>query len=252
MSTDTAPALRTLRMVVEYDGTDFCGWQRQRADRTVQQCIEEAFEKMLGHPVAVRGAGRTDAGVHAQGQVAAVDLVERIPTLGFLRGLNSHLPHDVAILEVAEAADGFDPRRAARGKIYRYSIWNHPIRSAIQRRVTWHIKRPLNVQLMRDAAARLEGEHDFRAFRAADCERPSTRRTMRRVHVSRSGALITIEVEGTAFLKNMVRIMAGTLVGAGHGAISLARIDEAFIRGERTCAGVTAPPMGLCLAQVIY
>lgn len=244
--------VRTLRMLVEYDGTDFCGWQRQKSDRTVQQCIEESFETMLGHPVAVRGAGRTDAGVHALGQVAAVDLVERIPTFGFLRGLNAHLPHDVAILEVSEAPLGFDPRRAARGKIYRYSIWNHPVRSAMQRRVTWHVKRPLDVELMRQAAARLEGEHDFRAFRAADCQRPSTRRQMRRVLVRRSGALITIEVEGTAFLKNMVRIMAGTLVGAGRGEISPAQIDEAFITGERTLVGVTAPPMGLCLVQVIY
>ena len=252
MNSDQGVVSRTLRMVVEYDGTDFCGWQRQRSDRTVQQCIEEAFAKMLGHAVAVRGAGRTDAGVHAQGQVAAADVQETIPPFGFLRGLNAHLPHDVAIVDVAEATPAFDPRRAARGKIYRYSIWNHPVRSALQRRTTWHVKRPLNVHLMREAAERLEGEHDFRAFRASDCERPSTRRQMRRVHVFRNGALITIEVEGTAFLKNMVRIMAGTLVGAGHGAISLARIDEAFITGERTCAGVTAPPMGLCLAHVIY
>src|SRR4028119_1021746 len=109
MPDEEIPPLRTLRMVVEYDGTDFCGWQRQRSDRTVQQCIEEAFEKMLGHGVAVRGAGRTDAGVHALGQVAAADVVETIPTFGFLRGLNAHLPHDVAIVDVAEATPAFDP-----------------------------------------------------------------------------------------------------------------------------------------------
>jgi tRNA pseudouridine38-40 synthase len=184
--------------------------------------------------------------------VAATDLHEKIPAYGFLRGLNAHLPHDVAVVDVTDAAFGFDPRRAARGKIYRYSIWNHPVRTSLQRRTTWHVKRALNVEWMRQAAARLEGEHDFRAFRAADCQRLSTRRNMRRVHIRRTGALITIDVEGTAFLKNMVRIMAGTLVAAGWGEISPAQIDEAFITGERTLAGVTAPPMGLCLVQVIY
>lgn len=252
MSAGPDPVTRTLRLLVEYDGTAFCGWQRQASDRTVQQSIEEAFEAMLGHPVAVRGAGRTDAGVHAHGQVAAADVVERIPVLGFQRGLNAHLPRDVAIVEVSEAAPGFDPRRHARGKIYRYTLWNHPTRSPLNERTAWHVKRPLNLALMRQAAARLEGEHDFRAFRAADCQRPSTRRLIRRIDVRRSGALVTIDVEGTAFLKNMVRIMAGTLVGAGHGEIPAAQIDEALVLGTRTKAGVTAPPHGLALVQVIY
>jgi tRNA pseudouridine38-40 synthase len=243
---------RTLRLVVEYDGTDFCGWQRQNDVRTVQETIEQAFEVMLKHPVSVRGAGRTDAGVHALGQVAAIDIDEDIPTHGFIRGLNALLPHDVAIIEVTDVPFGFDPRRAARGKIYRYSIWNHPVRSAIHLRSAWHIKPILDLHLMRQAAKQLEGEHDFRAFRAADCERPSTRRLMRRVDVQKQGAMITIEVEGTAFLKNMVRIMAGTLVGAGLGKIPSAQIDEALVFGQRTMAGVTAPPQGLAMVHVIY
>lgn len=243
---------RTLRLVVEYDGTDFCGWQRQNNGRTVQQTLEEAFEIMLKHPVSVRGAGRTDAGVHAFGQVAAVDIEEAIPAYGFLRGLNAHLPEDVAIVELTDATPGFDPRRAARGKIYRYSIWNHPFRSAMNRRTTWHVKPSLDVEKMHQAAAQIEGEHDFKAFRAADCERPSTRRLMRRVSVRRQGALVTIDVEGTAFLKNMVRIIAGTLVGAGLGKIAGDQIDEALVTGERTLAGVTAPPQGLALMHVLY
>lgn len=243
---------RTLRMTVEYDGTDFCGWQRQNDVRTVQQTLEEAFEIMLKHPVSVRGAGRTDAGVHALGQVAAVDIDETIPPHGFIRGLNALLPHDVAVVELTDVPFGFDPRRAARGKIYRYSIWNHPVRSALHLRTAWHIKPTLDVHLMRQAAKQLEGEHDFRAFRAADCERPSTRRLMRRLDVQRSGALVTIEVEGTAFLKNMVRIIAGTLVAAGLGKIAAPRIDEALVLGERTLAGVTAPAHGLTMMTVIY
>lgn len=243
---------RTLRLVVEYDGTDFCGWQRQNDVRTVQATIEQAFEVMLKHPVSVRGAGRTDAGVHALGQVAAVDLDENIPVHGFIRGLNALLPNDVAIVDVADVPFGFDPRRAARGKIYRYSIWNHPVRSAIHLRTAWHIKPTIDLHLMRQAAKQLEGEHDFRAFRAADCERPSTRRLMRRVDVQKQGGMITIEVEGTAFLKNMVRIMAGTLLGAGLGKIAPAQIDEALVFGQRTMAGVTAPPQGLAMIHVIY
>lgn len=243
---------RTLRLVVEYDGTAFCGWQRQNDVRTVQETLEKAFAVMLKHPVAVRGAGRTDAGVHAVGQVAAVDIDENIPVHGFIRGLNALLPPDVAVVDVCDVPFGFDPRRAARGKIYRYCIWNHPVRSALHLRTAWHIKPTLDVHLMRQAALQLQGEHDFRAFRAADCERPSTRRLMRRIDVQRNGGLIIVEVEGTAFLKNMVRIMTGTLVGAGLGKISAARIDEALAVGQRTMAGVTAPPQGLALVSVIY
>jgi tRNA pseudouridine38-40 synthase len=124
-----APPLRTLRLIIEYDGTDFAGWQRQLGQRTVQQCLEEAFASMTGVAVAVRGAGRTDAGVHADGQVASVEIASRIPALGFLRGLNSNLPRDIAVLDVADVPAGFNARRAARGKIYRYLIWNHPPRA---------------------------------------------------------------------------------------------------------------------------
>lgn len=243
---------RTLKLLVEYDGTDFCGWQWQKDGRSVQGCIEDAFMAMCQTKVAVRGAGRTDAGVHAQGQVAAADVDVAIPALGFLRGLNSHLPEDVAILDVAEAAPGFDPRRASRGKIYRYRIWNHAVRSPLERRRTWQFRAPLDAHLMRAAAAVLVGEHDFRAFRASDCERLTTRRVLRRVDVSRRGPEITVEVEGTAFLKNMVRIIAGTLVAAGRGELGPPEIAELLVTGDRTKAGMTAPAAGLTLVTVIF
>ena len=251
MSIDPPP-LRTLRLIIEYDGTEFAGWQRQAGQRTVQQCLEDAFATMTGEAVGVRGAGRTDAGVHADGQVASVELASRIPALGFLRGLNSNLPRDIAVLDVTDMPAGFNARRAARGKIYRYLIWNHPVRSPRHARDTWHVFAPLDVHAMRGAAALLCGEHDFRAFRAADCERKSTVRLIRRFDVQRDGALVTCEVEGTAFLKNMVRILVGTLVAVGQGKMTDATIRELLAQGDRTRAGVTAPACGLTLAKVIY
>jgi tRNA pseudouridine38-40 synthase len=249
---EAPPDQRTLRLVVEYDGTDFAGWQRQDGQRTIQGCLEEAFRSMTSQEVVVRGAGRTDAGVHADGQAASVELVSRIPCLGFLRGLNSLLPREIAVLEVADVPAGWNARFAARGKIYRYDVWNHPVRSPRHARRTWHVPVALDTHAMREAAQLLVGEHDFRAFRAADCDRKNTVRILRRFDVRRDGALVTFEVEGTAFLRNMVRILAGTLVGVGRGDLPLTRITAALASGERTQAGVTAPASGLTLVRVIY
>lgn len=243
---------RNLRLVIEYDGTDFSGWQRQDGQRTVQACLEEAFVKMLGAKVIVRGAGRTDAGVHAEGQVANVHVEARVPTGGFVRGLNSHLPPDIAVLDVADMPPGFDARRSARGKIYRYTIWNHLVRSPLYGRTSWHLRSALDVAAMRAAAALFVGEHDFRGFRASDCDRKNTVRVMRRFDVDRQGALLRCEVEGTAFLKNMVRIMVGTLAAAGRGDLSIEEIRAVLEHGDRTQAGMTAPAHGLTLARVIY
>jgi tRNA pseudouridine38-40 synthase len=246
------PPARTLRLVVEYDGTDFSGWQRQLDQRTVQACLEEALQAMTGQALRVTGAGRTDAGVHAEGQVASVRVCSRIPTGGFLRGLNTHLPLDMAVREVSDADPGFDARRSARGKTYRYQIWNHLTRSPLQGRASWHYRAPLDVHTMREAAAAFVGEHDFRAFRASDCDRKNTVRLIRAFEVERRGALIRCEVEGTAFLKNMVRIMVGTLVQAGRGELDAAGVRRLLAAGDRTQSGVTAPAHGLTLVRVTY
>ena len=198
------------------------------------------------------GVHHGDAGVHARGQVANFRTTARIPTGGFLRGLNSNLPPDIAVLELTEVDPAFDARLAARGKLYRYAIWNHLIRAPLHRRTSWHSRTPLDIGAMAGAAALLVGEHDFAAFRAADCERRTTVRLLRRVEVSRQGALVTIDVEGTAFLKNMVRIIAGTLVGVGRGELSVEDITGLLRDGDRTRGGVTAPAQGLTLVHVIY
>jgi tRNA pseudouridine38-40 synthase len=243
---------RRLRLLVEYDGTDFSGWQRQKTERTVQGVLEDAIREMTGETVFVRGAGRTDAGVHADGQVATLDLAANIPTHGLLRGLNTILPADVALIDVAEAAPDFDARFSARGKVYRYTIWSHLVRSPRRARDTWHVRHPVDVDAMRAAAVALVGEHDFRGFRAADCDRRSTRRIVRRLDVDRAGALITIEVEATAFLKNMVRILVGTLVDVGRGRIDADAIPKMLETGDRAAGGMTAPAHGLTLLRVIY
>jgi len=249
---DDAPPPRTLKLVVEYDGTDFAGWQRQDGQSTVQGCLEKALRTMTGQPIIVRGAGRTDAGVHAEGQVASVEVASRIPALGFLRGINTNVPPAIAVLEVTDMPAGFNARHHARGKIYRYHVWNHPVRSPRVARRSWHVYDPLDVHAMREAAARLVGEHDFRSFRSADCDRTNTVRTMRRFDVRREGTMILLEVEGTAFLRNMVRILAGTLVAVGKGRMTPDQVEALLTHFDRTQAGVTAPACGLTLARVIY
>jgi tRNA pseudouridine38-40 synthase len=245
-------SLRTLRLTLEYDGTEFCGWQLQDGVRTVQGVLEEAIRRMSGETVRVRGAGRTDSGVHARGQVAAFSTATAIPAVGFLRGLNALLPRDVALLGCEETPPGFDPRRHARGKVYRYSFWNHEVRSPLHERYTWHVRAPLDAGAMARAGAALLGEHDFSAFRAADCERINPVRVIRRLEVRRDGPLVTLDVEATAFLKNMVRIIAGTLCAAGRGAIAAGDVARILAERDRTRAGVTAPAAGLCLLEVLY
>ncbi len=243
---------RRFRVVVEYDGTDFSGWQRQPEERTVQGVLEDAIREMTGESVFVRAAGRTDAGVHADGQVASFDLELKIPPHGLLRGMNSILPVDLALVDVAEAPPDFDARFSARGKVYRYTIWAHFVRSPRRARRAWHVREPLDVEAIRAAAAALVGDHDFRAFRASDCDRRTTRRIVRAIDVDRQGALVTIDVEATAFLKNMVRILVGTLVDVGRGRIEPGAVARMLETGDRSAGGMTAPACGLTLWRVIY
>ena len=243
---------RNLRILVEYDGTDFSGWPRQDGQRTVQAVIEDTIRQVIGESVFVRAAGRTDAGVHADGQVITFDLVQAMPPHGLLRGLNSILPPDVALLEASEAAPDFDARFSARGKVYRYTVWNHMVRSPRRARTSWHVRQLLDMEAMRATAALLVGEHAFRAFRASDCDRKTTRRLVRRLEVDRQGAIVTFDVEATAFLKNMVRILVGTLIDVGRGRLEPAIVSRMLETGDRTVGGMTAPARGLTLLRVLY
>jgi tRNA pseudouridine38-40 synthase len=245
-------ARRNLRLVVEYDGTAYGGWQVQANAPSVQGAIEAAIHHMSSAEVRLRAAGRTDAGVHARGQVANFYTETNIPAHGWRKGLNSLLPPDIAVREAAEVPLEFDARRAAKGKLYRYTVWNAETRSPLCARFSWHVRAPLDDAAMQAAAHPLVGRHDFRAFRAADCERVTTIRDLSRLEVRREDGALVIEVVATAFLKNMVRIIVGTLVAAGHGKLTPANIAAIRDQGDRTLAGMTAPPQGLCLVEVYY
>jgi tRNA pseudouridine38-40 synthase len=243
---------RNLRLLIAYDGSGFAGWQIQPSAPTVQGAIETALQQITQRPCRLRAAGRTDAGVHALGQVANTYTESPIGCDKLRGGLNALLREAITIREIDEVNAAFDARRDARGKHYRYAIHNARTIPPLLRRSVHHVHRPLQLQAMADAAARLVGQHDFAAFRAASCERETTVRTLYRCTVAAHGPAVHIDVEGTAFLKNMVRIIAGTLIEVGLGRRAPASIDALLAAGDRTQAGVTAPPQGLCLVEVFY
>jgi tRNA pseudouridine38-40 synthase len=245
---------RILKLTLEYDGTAYGGWQRQNNAPSIQAELEDKLREMTCEPdLKVTGAGRTDAGVHALGQVASCETNAQIPLYGFLRGLNTKLPGDISVLSVEDAAPDFNARFRARSKLYRYRILNRPARSAMRERFVWHVPAPpLDLERMQAAAAPLRGRHDFAAFRSADCERQTTERNLARVDVLRMDDEIAIEVEGDAFLHNMVRIIAGTLVRAGRGDMDAQGVQAILDARDRTLAGMTAPAHGLCLVKVFY
>ncbi|MCC6748044.1 MAG: tRNA pseudouridine(38-40) synthase TruA [Deltaproteobacteria bacterium] len=245
------PPERNLLLVVAYDGTDYAGWQYQPNRPTVQGAIEARLAELTRSFARLRVAGRTDAGVHAEGQLACVRTRSRISCEGLRRGLNALLPKDISIRDVREVGLDFNPRHHNQGKHYRYTIWRARELSMLHHRRSHHLFRPLDLVAMAQAGRLLVGTHDFAAFRAADCDRPTTVRTLFRCTVNDEGPLLHLDVEGTAFLKNMVRIVAGTLVDIGAGRMPVARIEELFASGDRTRAGATLPPHGLSMVRVL-
>jgi tRNA pseudouridine38-40 synthase len=243
-----------LRLIVEYEGTAYQGWQLQPGGPTVQEVLERALATALREKVRVRGAGRTDAGVHASGQVAAVRVSRAPEDLERLRrSLNALTPDDVAVRAVALVADAFDPRRDARSRVYEYRILAAPAPSPFWRRWAWHVPQALDAAAMAEAATLLAGEHDFAAFRGADAE--PVRSTVRRVLESRlaaDGPLLVYRIEATAFLKHMVRNIVGTLVEVGRGERSPGDMQALIAGRDRTHAGATAPAHGLVLVAVRY
>jgi tRNA pseudouridine38-40 synthase len=244
--------VRHIRLVVEYDGTGLHGWQRQLNGTSVQQHLEEALAEILTHEVKVVGASRTDAGVHARGQVALFHTERTIPLHGIRRGANSKLPPQIAIREATEVDESFHPRFSARGKHYRYTILTRPDRSPLWRDRSWHHGEPLDLELMRAVAVHLIGEHDFAAFRAANCSAKTTIRTIRQIEISATPDLVTIDLHGTAFLRNMVRIIVGTVSEVGTGERPPGQVAEILASLDRTKGGITAPPQGLELMSVQY
>jgi len=250
----TLPPRRNIRLVIAYNGAAYHGWQRQaRGFDTIQQRIEDAAVRVVGHRVTIFGAGRTDAGVHAQGQVANFYTTNfSVPIVGLRKALNSRLPHDICINSASEADEKFQSSRSALGKTYHYRIHVAPQRQVDLNNLVYHYWRPLDPQLMRDAARRLIGTHDFRGFATSAEVRENTVRTIFRCDVSEQGQEIHVTVQGNGFLYNMVRNIVGTLIEIGRGKLQADQIDKAIASRNRTDAGPTAPPDGLSLQCVHY
>ncbi len=242
-----------VKLTLEYDGTRYVGWQVQPNGPSVQAEVERALEELHGSPRRVTAAGRTDAGVHARGQVCSFPEPWPLPLSAYVRGMNALLPEDVAVRAASLEPEGFDARRSARGKRYRYLIQNSATRSPLARLVAWQFFRPLDVAAMREAARPLVGRHDFAAFQAADCEAHHAVRDLTRLEVAgERGGEIAVVAEATAFVKHMVRNIVGTLVEVGLGRRTPGSMADLLARGDRRLAGATAPPNGLCLEEVFY
>jgi len=242
-----------LAMGIEYDGSSFHGWQLQKSGvRTVQQVLEAALARVADHPVRTHCAGRTDTGVHGEGQVIHFDTPSIRAMRGWLLGTNVNLPDDVNVNWVREVPDSFHARFSATSRSYRYVILNRPTRSAIWRhRAVW-IHHPLDVVPMQAAAEHLLGTHDFSSYRAVGCQAKSPVRTITRLQVTRQDDRIVIEVTANAFLHHMVRNIAGVLIAIGKGEQSVDWSREVLEYRDRTLGGVTAPPEGLYLVHVGY
>lgn len=242
-----------VKLILSYDGTRFVGWQVQPNGRSVQSEVEKALETLHKAPRRVTAAGRTDAGVHARAQVVSFAEERPLPLSAYVKGMNALLPEDVAVRSASIEPDGFDARRSARGKRYRYVIENAPSREPLGRLQAWQLFVPLDVAAMREAARHLLGRHDFAAFQAADCASDHAVREVRRLDVlGEANRRIEVVVEATAFVKHMVRNIVGTLVEVGQGKRKPESIPELLGRGDRREAGRTAPPQGLFLEEVFY
>ncbi|HEX3972241.1 MAG TPA: tRNA pseudouridine(38-40) synthase TruA [Stellaceae bacterium] len=241
------------KLLLEYDGTALHGWQRQANGLSVQEVLEIAVERFCGQKLVVHGAGRTDAGVHALGQTAHVDLPKEMPTDVIRNALNQHVkPHAVSIISVEPVAANFDARRSARGRVYCYRILNRRAPAAVLRGHVWHVGVPLDVEAMQQGAALLLGKHDFTTFRDSECQANSPVKTLDRLTVTRVGDEVQVEARARSFLHHQVRNMVGTLKLVGAGKWRAQRVGEALEARDRRAGGPTAPPDGLYLVEVVY
>jgi tRNA pseudouridine38-40 synthase len=245
---------RTYRLTLEYDGTGFEGWQVQPGERrTVQGTVADALARVTGERARVVGSGRTDSGVHAEGQVASVRLAADLAPERLRAALNGVLPRDVAVRAVERAPDDFDARRHARGKLYRYAIWNASVRSPLHERYWLCLRRPLDVSATRRAAVDLAGTHDFASFQAAGSQVATTVRSLRRLEVEgEAGGPIILWFEGSGFLRHMVRNLVGTLLEVANGRRAADRMPALLAARDRRRAGPTALPHALTLIRVDY
>lgn len=246
------PDTHRVLLTVSYDGTAYAGWQRQANAVAVQQRLEEALFKLTGERIAVTGSSRTDAGVHALGQRVHFDTASRIPADKYPFALNTCLPRDIRVLDGMDVPSGFHARFDAKGKRYTYRIHNAPHASALYRNLSAHVPHKLDLTLMRQSLECLLGSHDFAAFQAAGGMAKTTVRTLRRARLEAQNSELTLTVEGNAFLYNMVRIIAGTMLDIGMHRLPPDAFAHALANGDRLSLGMTAPACGLELTEVFY
>lgn len=243
--------MRNLKLTIQYDGIKYCGWQKQPNSSGIQGTIEYAIYEITKEKVNIIGSGRTDAGVHALGQVANFKTNSNIPAARIPDALNAKLPKDISIIDCQEVSDDFHSRYSATGKIYRYLIYNKPYRSPLYKDISYHVRYDLDIEKMRIEAQSLLGTHEFKGFMSSGSSVKDTVRTIHNISIEESGDLIVLEVEGNGFLYNMVRIIVGTLVDIGRGRIDKP-LEEIIASQDRGEAGHTAPAHGLFLKKVHY
>lgn len=247
--------MRNLKVFISYNGAEYHGFQRQENAVSVQEIVENTIGKLLKtEPPVIYGCSRTDAGVHARRFCFNVKIENNIPCDGFVKGMNTLLPDDIAVLSCEEADDDFHARFCTNAKEYVYLINNKPERDVFLRKLAYHYPFPLDIEKMRSAASLFVGEHDFSAFCRSEGKKrvKSTVRTIYSVSVSETGGIVEIKIKGNGFLYNMVRIIAGTLIYISEGKRSVSDIENALVTGDRELAGITLPPDGLYLNEVCY
>ncbi|MBN1958071.1 MAG: tRNA pseudouridine(38-40) synthase TruA [Desulfuromonadales bacterium] len=244
--------MKRIKLTVAYDGSDYVGWQYQPNGISVQQRLEQAIERLTGQIHAVYSSGRTDAGVHARGMVCHVTTEKTLPVSAWCEGVNRFLPETIAVRRAERVDESFHARFSARGKVYRYTILRDAIRSPLDRLTSWQVKFPLDVVRMKSAGEHFVGQHDFASFRTSGCAAETTVREVFSVTFSENSSLLCIDICGSGFLKNMVRMMVGTLVEIGRGKRPGNDIRQLLSAPGSAAPALTAPAHGLCLMEVLY
>ncbi|MDD4202263.1 MAG: tRNA pseudouridine(38-40) synthase TruA [Candidatus Omnitrophica bacterium] len=244
--------MRNLKLTVEYDGTNYCGWQKQKNSLSIQQLIEDNLSKILDHKVNLKATGRTDAGVHAKQQIVNLFTSSNIPLRNLKKAINSVLPDDIAVKNIKQVSNDFDAQYSPKTKIYRYSIYTGKNKMVFDRKYVAHYPVSLDINAIRHGAKYIIGKHDFSCFRSSNSPTKTSVRTVKKIDIKVKGDYLFIDIEADGFLYNMVRIIVGTLLEVGRGKRNPSSMKELIESKKRTLAGQTAKAHGLCLLRVKY
>ena len=243
--------MNNIKLTIEYDGTNYAGWQQQQKEKTIQETLKKTIVSIVNEKIILHGAGRTDAGAHALGQVANFKTKSTIPTSKLVQAINFYLPKDIVVKSAKKVSKNFHSRYSAKSKIYRYSILNNNTRSTINRNFCYHYNADLNIEKMQKASKALIGKHDFSTFKSKSSN-ISNIRTIKKLDVRKKGKYLLLTIEADGFLYKMVRSIVGTLLEVGKGKMTIKEFKEILISGTRSLAGTTLPAKGLCLLRVKY